>query len=360
MTSPSEYLTQQDRDEIGQGLDAWVAREAERARQEFDASHQPPPPAGDDLAGGQAAQPPVGGDIGSPQPPPAGPVEYQVAHVRIPESDADRVARIYTFMRNNPERAGELEQLLVSPPPPPAWQQPTPPAAPPAFTLPPQLPAYQPPPTQTYYPPQFVPPASTYPALPAGLDLEDPTVKFLLERDRTMQAQLEQTRLQYAQMQEDANRRAAETQADQARQLRQQMILTEVTRGSERFKAAHPEINPAQHDMIQAAVVQTNIMDGLSKKMPWDQATEEAMELVAPRVLQMGPGAAHTPTDAARQRTLTALSGSTGSVGSRGVEQPPAPRPGPKLERQEIDGDQYRQAALTMVRRSGASLASTL
>lgn len=346
--SMSEYMTPDQEAAATANLDQWAARQRDEAIREFNAAHDPT------LAGGPGS--PVGGDsgsqppAGSPTPDPQGipiPVEYQVAHVRVPEADAPRLAQVYTFMRNHPERAADLDALLSGQSPQPAWRSPEPVAPPPQYIPPtvggmPYVPSYAPSPAG-YLPP---PPMGT-----PALDMEDPNIRYLAERQRQLEAEVARAR-----QSADEQRRQWETQQAQERdrvskQTREQMLQAAVQQGAQRFATSHPELDQGQLQQIAVFVAQTNLARGLAERMPWDQAVAEAMELAAPRVLQTPGAVTQTPADVQRQRTLTALSGSTGSAGGR-TEQPPPPAQNP-LQRRELGSNDFRTEAIRMLNAAG-------
>jgi hypothetical protein len=365
--SMSEYLTPEQQQQTSEGLDSWVQQQISDAEREFAAQHDP------NLAGGR--DPSVGGDGTGSQPPPASPplpdpnqpppaVEYQVGHVRVPEQDAPRVAQLYTWLRNNPDRVEELDEFLtgrqVRQPPP--WQQPptpppyVPPTAQPGY-VPPQTTTLPTPPLPGYAPtplPQYIPPAT-----PTGLDLEDPNIRYLYEQNRTLLAQQEAARRQFEEYQQQQRQLMEQERTEQAKRVRDQMVLDAVNTGAQRFMSKHPELDDAQFAQISSFVAQTNLVRGLSERMPYDQAVEEAMELATPRVLTARAPATKTAADAQRQGALTALSGSTGSPGTRSDGTPP-PNPNNRLQRKEVSADDLMRDALAMIERTGTPLGSTI
>ncbi len=335
-------------DQQAANLEAWLASQiADDAGPNND--HAGEPLAGD-------AQTPVGGDTGSvppaglPIPPP--PISYQVGHVRVPEADASRVAQIYTFLRNNPDRTADIDRLLSGQPlplSPPPWRGE--PVAPVSFApVPP--PPYAPSPA---YPPNtYYPPSSQYvtPSPPQSLDLEDPNIRYLYDRNRAIEAQLQQQIQSQQQREVDERARLGAENDRLARQQRDQMVTQAVQNGARNFAAAHQELNEGQLQQIAVFVSQTNLARGLAETMPWDQAVEEAMELATPRVLTNPGYTQHTPLDTQRQRTLTALSGSTGSAGAQEGSGQPAPAQDP-LARKTIGDNEFRDQAIRMLQGTG-------
>jgi len=252
-------------------------------------------------------------------PPP--PVEYQLGHITVPEADAPTVASIYTFLRNNPNRAAELQHLISSPPPPPVWnQEPTPPPPPVTQYIPPQ-PQYQPPQIQA---PQ-IPGVPSAP--PPNLEFADETVRYVYDRQQLLEqqnAQLQQAQYAWNQQQaQNAQRQAAETAAAATRA----MVEQNVQAGVARFKSAHPDISEADFQSALSDAASLNLVAGLKDQMPYDQAVERALELTyAQRVSTSSPTSTKPPDNARRQQTLTSLSGSSGAASPRSETLPKDPR----------------------------------
>ena len=334
-------MTPEERAEVTARLDSWFgidpATGAVGAPSMPPEDPQSPPPAIPE----PAAQAPV-------PPSPAPPREYQLGAIAVPEQDADTVASIYTFLRNNPHRADEVKNLMQSPPPPPMW------AAPP------------PPPTSTFQQPYTPPPAVSYtpapgvPGVPPGLDLDDPTIRYMYDRQQALEARLAQADQATQQYTAQQNEQAARAAQQQQLAAQQELIKTNVESGIARFRAAHPDISDDDIGYATTEAARLNLVRGLGEVMPYDQAVARALELAHSARGSLAPPdpSAKTPANAKRQASLTSLSGGpapsrTESAPALSSTQPRRNDGGPVLD------DADREAALKMIQASGVgSLAS--
>ena len=287
------------------------------------------PAGGPGTATGEAPTPPGVATPGTPITPDPYAGEVEIAGVRVPQSDQEALAAIYTALRNKPEVAPTLIDLvqkantgIIPPAPVPdqpyAWQ--TPPISPPVITPP--------------------PPGQVQIQLPPGVDLDDPMVQW-----------------QAAQIQQIQQNQAQVIQLLQQQQVAKQEVSTVETRkanidaGVARFSAMHPELNRDQIGQLANRLGQAGLMIGLVQKLPEDQATARGLELMYAEVrpsLANGTGTNNPALDA-RSRTLTALAGGSAS-GAVSREPPPAAPPSSDRE--------ARQQATEWLRKSGVDLGS--
>jgi len=288
------------------------------------ASNSTPAPAG------QAGNEPVAG-IGNQQPvPPAPPDEYELGAVKVPANDAGSLAALYTLIRNDPVKGQAILDIVegrspAAQPQPPVWQQqPTPPP---------------PPPTQGV---QIVP--------PEVIETMDPATRYLYDQQQRIAAQ-NQTILATLTQQQEAERRRQELEATNAR------VSRDTQAGIARFRQSHPEITDDQFATINAHTQRLGVIGGLLQQLPGDQAVAKAFELARLDLGSTLTGVPPTPTipaDVTRQRTLTALAGS--SSGSVPRNEPTAPvdtAPDPSLTR-------AKKAAVEMLKAQGINLADHL
>ena len=267
------------------------------------------------------------GEAPTPPDPYAG--EVEIAGVRIPVSDHEALASIYTALRNKPEVAPTLIELvqrantgIIPPAPVPdqpyAWQ--TPPVAAPI--------------------PNQPPPGQVQIQLPPGVDLDDPMVQW-------QAAQIAQVQQNQAQL----------IQLLQQQQVQRQEVSTVETRkqnidaGVARFKTMHPELTNDQVGALANRLGQAGLMIGLVQKLPEDQATARGLELMYAEVRPSLANGSTTNNPAldARSRTLTSLAGGS-AAGAVSREPPPAAPPASDRE--------ARQQATEWLRKSGVDLGS--
>jgi len=279
---------------------------------------------------------------GAPQPQPAAglgnqtpvagapvlPTEYDLGAVKVPLEDASSLGALYTFIRNNPDKAQAILGIVNGQPAPaapaPIWQQQPTPTAPVA----PQV--------------QIVP--------PEVIESMDPASRYMFDRLRQME-EGQQTILQSLDRQRQTE---AQRQAEEATRQR---VARDSQAGIARFRRNHPEVTDDQFATINTHAQQLGIIGGLLTQLPGDQAVARAFELAR---LDLGssltgaPLAPTVPADVQRQRTLTSLAG--GSSGSVPRQEPPAPvdtAPDPDLRR-------ARAAAVDMLKQANINLADHL
>lgn len=257
--------------------------------------------------------------------------EVEIAGVRIPLSDQEALASIYTALRNKPEVAPTLIEMvqkantgLLPLPPAPTQDQPyawqTPPATAPVPTPP--------------------PPGQVQIQLPPGVDLDDPMVQW--QAAQIAQVQQNQQAIMQAIAQQQSQRQEVSTADTRKRNI---------DAGIARFTATHPELNRDQIGHLANRLGQEGLMIALVQKLPEDQATARGLELMlaAERPSLANGTGTNNPALDARSRTLTALAG--GSASGAVSREPPPPAP-PSSDREA------RQQATEWLRKSGVDLGS--
>lgn len=294
-------------------------------------------------AGAPPAAPPVTG-LGTQQPAAGAPVtpqEYALGQVLVPAEDAGSLGALYTFIRNNPDKAQAIMAVVEGRVPQsqvvrPIWEQT--------------------PPTTSTYPPTSAPPS--YPASQSGvqivppevLESADPLTRYMFDRLN----QIDQNQSSVLQTLDQQRRQQAAAEEQAATNAR---VQRDTVNGISRFRQAHPEITDDQFAVINQHTRQLGLVGGLLQQLPGDQAVARALDLAR---LDLGssltgaPLAPSLPADVTRQRTLTALAG--GSSGSVPRTEPPTPvdtAPDPDLTR-------AKKAAVAMLNQSGINLADHL
>lgn len=294
---------------------------------------------------GQAGTPltPPADGLGNQTPVAGVPVtEYDLGAVKIPVEDASSLGALYTFIRNNPDKATAILDVVNG------QQQPVPQQQVPIWQQQPTPPQYTPPFMQQFTPP---PPQGGVQIVPPDvLETMDPASRYMYDRMNQIGQQQDTILQTLSQQRQVEAQRQAEAQT-------QQRVQRDTANGITRFRQAHREITDEQFAAINSHAQGLGILGGLLTQLPGDQAVARAFELAR---LDLGssltgaPLAPTVPADVQRQATLTSLAG--GSSGSVPRQEPTAPvdtSPDPDLNR-------AKKAAVEMLKQSGINLADNL